>query len=78
MTTTRPEAGPDKQQQRPWNKADTIRVGRMFAAALLLGLVLRLMAVNAPPTNVAAKESPEAQAMSAIGTNEVAKTDGRR
>jgi hypothetical protein len=54
---TTPEDAPTTPQLH-WTKADTVRVGRLFAAAALLGLVLKVMAITAP-TTVAAKESSQ-------------------
>ena len=43
---------------REWQRADTLRVAQVIAAALLLGLMLRVMSDHAPVTPVAAKPAP--------------------
>lgn len=45
-------------EPRTWSRADTLRVTQVLAAAVLVGLMLRVVANNAPVTSVAAKPSP--------------------
>jgi len=45
-------------EPRAWNRMDTLRVTQVLAAAVLAGLMLRVVANNAPTTSVAAKPSP--------------------
>jgi len=44
-------------RQTGWTRTDSLRVARVMISAILLGVILRVMAVTAPVTPVAARES---------------------